>query len=139
MILVGDAPPLEKPLSDYTMADVIKKAKEGAVMMNFYPIIVIPAVDSVKLPPEEISKYHEGKISATLSPNPTSDYINVGFEFSDRYFIELYDMAGKLHHSESFFGVFWNRSIGNLPDGMYILRITNANKEYESFKFVVHK
>ncbi len=138
IILVGDAPPLERPLSDYTMNDVIARAKDGSVMMNFYPILVIPAVDEVRIPPTEIARYRETKLDVTLSPNPTSDYIHVSFENSDRYVMELYDCSGKQQCSESFYGLFWHKSVQNLPDGMYILRVINPNKEFESIRFIIH-
>ena len=47
IILVGDAPPQEKPLSDYSLDEVIAKARQLKVKMNFYPIIIMPEIHHV--------------------------------------------------------------------------------------------
>ncbi len=139
IILIGDAPPQEKPMSDYSMPDVIKATQRSEIKMNFYPIVIIPAVEKVKIPNEELARYKEGSVNVTLSPNPATDEIVLGFDSSDRYYIEIYDMAGRERYSKSFFGVRWQWNVQYLDNGMYILRITNGKKEYQVIKFIVKR
>jgi len=40
ILVIGDAPPLEGKLTNYTQSQVIKKCKEMSVQINLYPIIV---------------------------------------------------------------------------------------------------
>ncbi len=139
IIIVGDAPPLEKPLSDYSIDDVIKEARARKIIMNFYPIIIMPAISEVKLSPTEAAKYQEIKLVTTLYPNPTKGHIDVGLEESGSYYMELYNSAGQMVITEQFFGLSWSKELGNLPDGMYILRIINSDHKFELVKFIIQK
>ena len=139
IILVGDAPPLEKPLSDYSIDDVIRKAKERKIIMNFYPIIIMPAIQSVTLPPAEVATYKELKLITSLYPNPTRGHIDVGLEESGNYHMEIYNAAGEMVLTEEFFGISWSKDFGELPNGMYILRVINSEHKFELIKFILKR
>ena len=140
IILVGDAPPLEKPLSDYSPGDVIRKANEDKVKMNFYPILVTPeiAVDSEGGTAHLV--YEKVKLMSTsLYPNPSNGNINMDFDNTDQYSIEIYNSAGILVTKENFNGKNWKKDITNLNDGVYVLRATNQDKKFETSKFILQK
>ena len=137
IILVGDAPPLEKPLSDYAMSDVVAKARAGAVNMNFYPIIIMPEIAEVRIDPTELRKYEPIKLTTSLYPNPTRGHIDVGFAENGTYYMELYNVAGVMVVSEETYGISWGKDLGDQPDGMYILRVINPEHKFEMIKFIL--
>jgi hypothetical protein len=140
IILVGDAPPLEKPYSDYTIADVMQKARSSKTIMNFYPIIIMPEVTAVKLPPSEVQKYHEKTLVTSLYPNPSRGQITVGFEENGSYYMELYNAAGEMILSEQFYGLSWSRDLDNtMSNGMYILRIIAEDHRFELKRFILQR
>lgn len=141
IILVGDAPPLEKPYSDYSIADVMAKAKSSKTIMNFYPIIIMPEkIEEVKLPPSEVQKYKEQMVTTSLYPNPSRGQITVGFAENGSYHMELYNSAGAMILTEQFYGLSWSRDLDNtLPNGMYILRIISEDHKFELKRFVLQR
>ncbi len=136
IILIGDAPPFEKPTSNYSLADVISKAKAGNTVMNFYPIIITPTVEQARVSPAEVQKYKPVKLATALYPNPSVGRIDVGFEENGTYYMEIYDATGQVVVSEETYGISWGKNL-NVPDGMYILRIINQNHKFELIKFIV--
>lgn len=137
LILVGDAPPQEKPLSDYTLDDVIKRSKEMKVRMNFYPILIMPQVKEVILSEEDKAKYHQVTNNTKLYPNPCTGTLNLGMQNSGTYYLEMYNTNGQVVMNEEFFGLSWNKDISNLPNGVYILRVINSDHSFELFKFIL--
>lgn len=137
IILVGDAPPQEKPRSDYTLEDVIAKTKSRKVRMNFYPILIMPDIKEVKLSEAEKAKYVEVKHNTKLYPNPCTGILNLSMEATATYYLELYNSAGETVWNEEFYGIIWNKDITSLPNGMYIMRVINADHTYELIKFIL--
>lgn len=85
---------------------------------------------------EEIS----GKDALRIYPNPTTAFINISMEETkeSKNRIELLDMQGRIIFSKTAnfnHGVSENISVSNLNDGIYLLRIFNAEK-YFSGKFI---
>jgi len=138
IILIGDAPPFEKPASSYSLADVIGKAREGNTVMNFYPIIITPAVEQARLSPAEVQKYKPLKLATSLYPNPSRGHIDVGFEENGTYYMEIYNAAGQTMVSEETYGISWGKDL-DVPDGMYILRIINKDHKFELIRFIVRR
>ncbi len=137
IILVGDAPPLEKPLSDYTLNDVVAASKKGGVIMNFYPIIITPAAEEAKIEKSELVTYQPIKLTTSLYPNPSKGIVNIGFEENGAYYIEIYNSAGQMIVSEEAYGISWTKDLSDMPDGMYIARIINATHKFELQKFIL--
>lgn len=139
IILIGDAPPLEKPLSDYTLNDVLQKAKEGAVVMNFYPIIIMPEISKVRIERSELAKYESIKLATSLYPNPSQGSFTVGLQECATYHMEIYNAAGAAVASEDFYGLSWTKDLGDVLNGMYILRIIGPDHKFELIKFIVQR
>jgi PKD repeat protein len=82
----------------------------------------------------------EGEIDLVIYPNPVREILNLSFKAPDEglYEISIFDPAGRAHKFQS---VYFSRNIsetalnvGNLPGGIYILRLTSANGKYHSVK-----
>ncbi len=137
IILVGDAPPQEKPLSDYSLDEVIAKTRSTNVRMNFYPILVMPEIHEVRLSQEDKDKYKEIKNNTKLYPNPSRGVINLSMDNTATYYLELYNSNGEIVYNEEFFGITWTKDCSGLPNGMYIMRVINADHTYELIKFIL--
>lgn len=137
VIIIGDAPPLEKPLSDYSIEDIIARAKSSGTVMNFYPIIITPTVEAAKVEPTDLQTYQPLQLSSSVYPNPCKDVINVGFEKCDKYYIEIYDAAGQEIASEETYGLHWSKNLADVPNGFYIMRIIDPSHKFELVKFIV--
>lgn len=137
IILIGDAPPLERPLSDYSIEDVIKKAGESNIKMNFYPIVVMPS--SLEGVPDDAGmlNFEKGKIISILYPNPSFGNLIVQFQTSDNYSIQIFNSTGALVLSDNFSGNVWKRDISNLTNGVYVFRAYNKSKKFETNKFIL--
>jgi hypothetical protein len=138
IILIGDAPPLEKPLSKYEMADLITKADENKIKMNFYPIVVTQALTETLNNPD-VKTFEKEKIIPSVFPNPVSTTINITLATSDVYSIEIFNAAGLLVLSDKFSGNLWKRDLSSLQNGAYIARVIRQDKKFETVKFIVYK
>jgi hypothetical protein len=143
IILIGDAPPLEKPLSNYGVTDLIKKANENSIKMNFYPIVVTPVVAAgtteTGVPNSPLKTFEKEKIITSVLPNPASTTINISMTTNDIYTVEIYNASGVFISGDKFSGNLWKRDISSLQNGAYIARIISHDKKYEAVKFIVYK
>lgn len=137
IILVGDAPPQEKPMSDYDLNGVIAKAKQLKVKMNFYPILIVPEIHKVVLSQEDKDKYKPIKNNTKLYPNPCAGVLNLSMENTATYYLEMYNTNGDAIISEQFYGITWSKDISNLPNGVYIMRVINEDHTFEVIKFIL--
>ncbi len=135
ILLIGDAPPLEKPLSSYSISDVITKAKDGKINMNFYPIVVTPTVDETN--PRKT--YKNEKVIDNLYPNPSFGIINIDFIKNGEYKLEIFDIKGTVVFSEEIKGKNWRKDLYDFEDGVYIIRVQDSNKRFETKKFILKK
>lgn len=140
VILIGDAPPLEKPLSNYTLHDVIREATATGTRMNFYPIIVTPTVDDPGDPPPVVKKFTDDrKLIVSLYPNPATNVVNVDFNAEDTYSIEMFSSTGAKVYGESFTGRVWRHDVSGLSNGTYLVRAATASHSFGTSKFVVYR
>lgn len=140
VILIGDAPPLEKPLSDYTLHDVIREATATGTRMNFYPIVVTPTVDDPGDPAPAVKKFTDDKkLITSLYPNPATNVVNVDFNAEDTYSIEVFSSTGAKVYGESFTGRLWHHDVSSLGNGTYLVRAATAARGFGTSKFVVYR
>ncbi|WP_276134528.1 T9SS type A sorting domain-containing protein [Polluticoccus soli] len=137
IILVGDAPPQEKPYCDYTLEDVISASRERKVRMNFYPILILPEIRQVRISEEDKDKYENITGNTTLYPNPCRGKLTLTMEKTSTYYIEIYNMNGEIVVNDQHFGIIWQRDISDLPNGGYIARVINSDHTFELFKFIL--
>ena len=83
---------------------------------------------------------NENVFQSTISvyPNPVKDFLTVDFnsEKLEKARYQLFDASGKIISQGDLKNVKSQISAGNLPTGMYLLRITNAGKVVKSFKII---
>ncbi len=136
VILVGDAPSLLPPLSEYTLEDVIKSSKENKININFYPILISP-LDSVFL---SLTPHMEDlKLIDNIFPNPSNGTLKVDFVKENKYSIELFNESGSMVFSEQVTGKNYRKELYHLENGLYILRVYDEHKNYDTKKIILQK
>ncbi len=138
ILLIGDAPPLENPASNYSINDVIRQATEDKITMNFYPIIVTPTIDLESTTPVR-KQYENENLILFFFPNPTNGLINVDFVKNGDYSIELFNSSGNIVLAEKYSGENWKKDISNLSAGVYVFRTSNQDNKFQTFKFILQK
>lgn len=131
-ILIGDACPLEKPLSTYTIDDVILRSKVDEVAMNFYPIVVTPFTEG----DPELSAAHaytEKKILKNFNVGESS--ISFSFHTEDEYKIFIYNISGTELLHKKVKGIDFSENTATLQPGTYIFRALRSDNVYETKKF----
>jgi len=139
VILIGDAPPLEKPLSDYTLSDVVNKANESKIKMNFYPIVVTPVTGGEAETTPYIKVYKVEDVIAKLYPNPSAGNVTVDFSKRDNYSLEIFNSAGAMVLTDKFSGSQWKKDLSRFKNGAYIIRAVSESKKFETIKFIINK
>ena len=139
VVLIGDAPPLDKPLSEYTLEDVVQKATDDKIKMNFYPIIVTPYTIYEDAPETKTKSKEAHKMIAKLYPNPASSMVSVELNEMDNYHMEIINMWGMPVRKETIWGTQWKADVSGLTNGTYIIQATASDNKVETIKFVVAK
>jgi len=140
ILLLGDAPSIKPPFSDYVLEDIIAMAKEENVVMNFYPVVI-----GMKGSLEGILKAKEivaepKPIITSLGPNPASNYTLVKTGEIADYTSEVFDINGKLLYTKKFHDDNISIMTDQFPSGVYLVRIlNNTNSTVDTKKFVVKR
>ena len=71
-------------------------------------------------------------------PNPTKDYLVLNVHALDlsNIIFQLYDVNGRLIETRTMFNPIETICMMNLPSSVYVLKVTNNNKEVKSFKII---
>jgi hypothetical protein len=93
------------------------------IYFDYNPPIRTNTVSTIYVVPD-ISSLQEEDISITISPNPAKDYINILLnENWKKTMIDIYDVNGKIIHSEILQGNKVSVSTHGWDAGLYILEI----------------
>ncbi|MCB9189923.1 MAG: T9SS type A sorting domain-containing protein [Flavobacteriales bacterium] len=132
MLVIGDAPSQEKPLSEYSMEEVVKHCAAMDVTFNLYPVIINMSSYT------PVNKAHQ-KIEVSLYPNPSSEYLNISLIEAKYYQYQIFDQNGKRIMAASNSGEQLHTIYtSELPNGVYFLHIYDNDLTNESMiKFVV--
>ena len=136
IVLVGDAPSLLPPLSKYTLEDVIRKAKEDKINMNFYPILISPYEK------EDLGlarRMEEINMIQAIYPNPSNGLLNIDFVKEGTYTVDILSQEGKLLSSEKINGTNYKKELLEQANGLYIIRVTDRYKNYDNGRFILQK
>jgi hypothetical protein len=139
IILIGDAPPLEKPLSNYSISDVINKATKDRITMNFYPIVVTPGMMNEFGVATKPKVFEKSKLVSSYYPNPSAGKININLEKVDNYEIQIFDFKGSLVSQENLKGNKFTKELYDVPNGVYIIRIIDSEMKFETIKILLKK
>jgi hypothetical protein len=118
----------------YTLGQVVYTANtsnSGTISQGIqqpYEILVISAIEETK----GIS------LNCKAYPNPTTDclVLKIEGEVQVQSIVYLYDINGKLILSECVAGNEITISMNNLVSATYFLKVTQNNKEMETFKII---
>jgi hypothetical protein len=137
ILLVGDAPPLEKPLSEFTIDDVIDKASKERIKMNFYPIIVSVNLFDESLEIHKVKSFESAKLISSYYPNPSKGRLNIKFIVPGEYEFEIYNHGGSLKRKDKVKGNRLSLEFYDYESGVYSIRITSSDAKFETIKIVV--
>lgn len=93
-----------------------------------YEISVITTIDEAR----------EIHLTVMAYPNPTNDFLTLEMKYFKplSYQFQLYDMSGKLMHSEKIMDHHTHIDVSFLTPGTYFLKLTEGNRDYKSFKII---
>ena len=140
ILLLGDAPSIKPPFSDYVLEDIIAMAKEENVVMNFYPVVIgmRGSLEGILKAKEIVAE--PKPIISTLGPNPATNYTLVKTGEIADYTCEVFDINGKLFYTKNFHDDNISIMTDQFPSGVYIVRILNTtNSTVDTKKFVVKR
>ena len=78
------------------------------------------------------------QFSATASPNPTRDILQlkISGEINNNFNYLLVDINGKVLMKKSILNAITSINLGNLSQGVYVLKIVDGGKPVQSFKII---
>lgn len=74
-----------------------------------------------------------------IYPNPSTGLISVNRTTEGLATLEIFDQNGNLLSSESVSGKLIRSDLSIYPNGLYIIRITDQFKNYDSEKVILNK
>jgi hypothetical protein len=86
------------------------------VQMAIFPVVELDATASI----------NEQSISVSISPNPTSNFLNINFAKSGKYEIQLIDVAGRKVLSATSKNNLSSIDVSHLNSGLYILSVSDG-------------
>lgn len=137
VIIIGDAPPLEAPLSNFTMEKMVNHAKKEKVHTNFYPILITPGENGMR--GSYKVAFEKAPLIDQVFPNPTKGPLRITMFNSASYDYIIYTMKGEEVASGSFREKTEQLNLETLPDGAYIIRIRDDKFRVDQKKFIVAK
>lgn len=137
MLLIGDAPSLEKPYARYTLEDIIAKANAENVRMNFYPIIISFAPKSTSIYKPTVIKADPEELIDKLAPNPADHIVGIKTHVAAAWSVSVYDQAGRMLKQDMFSGDTYMLYVDDLPSGSYYVRLFDPEKHTVDVKVLV--
>lgn len=133
MLVIGDAPSQEPPLSDYSTDFVVKKCNEMNVKFNLYPIII--AVDGhAKTPVESAGP----DLLTHVYPNPVASNLRVEMNQQGDYLIEVIDEGGRVVMNKEERSIkASNLDLGQVPNGKYFVRVLSEKNNTSTASIVI--
>lgn len=133
MLVIGDAPSQQPPLSDYSTDFVVKKCNEMNVKFNLYPIII--AVDGhAKTPVESAGP----DLLTHVYPNPVVSNLRVEMNQQGDYLIEVIDEGGRVVMNKEERSIkASNLDLGQVPNGKYFVRVLSEKNNTSTASIVI--
>jgi hypothetical protein len=136
VILLGDAPSLDSTLSTHNEEEIIALAKQDEINMNFYPIVLSPYDGTFGF---GVPKMQNLTFIESVYPNPTNGPLNVRLNQFGTFTLELFNQNGELIVQETISSDKYTTELYDYPSGLYILRIWDENKNYDTRKIILNK
>lgn len=135
VILLGDAPSLDSPLTTYTEEDIINIATSENINMNFYPIVLSQFNGEIG----EIKKMQNLNFIETLYPNPTRGPLKLKLNQFGTFNLEIFNQSGKLIKTDVINSETYRTDLYDQPNGLYIIRVSDNDKNVDSRKVILNK
>jgi hypothetical protein len=140
VLIIGDARGKEKADGGmYNLEDMISKAAESRIKVNFFPLIVTPYSEKYRahdLNPEPTTPTH---LIEQVYPNPSNGIINIKLAKEGRYRVAVYTMTGVMVEDHYIDDDTWLIDMRVHTDGLYVIRITDSNNQYDLGKFILQR
>jgi hypothetical protein len=140
VLIIGDARGKEKADGGmYNLEDMIAKAGESRIKVNFFPLIVTPYSEKYRahdLNPQPNAQIH---MIDQVFPNPTNGVINIKMAHEGRYRVAVYTMTGVMVEDHYIDDDTWMIDMRIHADGLYVIRVTDKNNQYDAGKFILQR
>lgn len=137
-IIIGDARGKTKAEgAQYDFEDVIAKANASRIKVNLFPIIITPYAEKYRVLDKNPQPATTTPLISKVYPNPASGYLYIRFNKEERYRVELFNAAGARIEQQYVDGDMWMVDVSNQPNGLYVIRVSDKNNQYDATKFVV--
>ena len=137
LILIGDAPSLEKPESDHSIDEILDLAKSEKINMNLYPIVLSPNQSYTYV--ADPIKYNKVNLIKSLEPNPSNGELNLivknikGLEFQV-WSSDSISIMKTFSKDENLIFAF-----NDFKNGTYTFRVIDSMNNYDEKKFTIKK
>jgi len=86
---------------------------------------VVHVIDAVLLPSIVSTDDNQFDLEISMSPNPTSDVLNIDFGVNDTYNVQLLNTKGQLIYQENFNTTNASLQMDSYNQGMYLIRVSS--------------
>lgn len=141
VLLIGDAPSLDSTLTDHTLEDILTISKRDRINMNFYPVVISPNYYS-ELEEDVYEKHMEEiKLIENIYPNPTTGAFSISFDTPniDDLTLEIIDQKSNTILSTKVTSNPTRVDLYDYPNGLYVIRVFDKNKNYDVKKIILSK
>jgi hypothetical protein len=135
VVLLGDAPSLDSTLSTHTEKDIINIALSEKINMNFYPIVLSPYNGQYGA----TKKMQNLTFIESVYPNPCSGPLTLKMNQFGTFNIEIFSKSGELIKSEVISTETFRTDLYEEPNGLYIIRVSDSDKNFDSRKIILNK
>jgi hypothetical protein len=135
VVLLGDAPSLDSTFTTFTEKDIIELATAQDIHMNFYPIVLSPYNGGLG----ETKKMQNLAFIESVYPNPTSGPVTLKMNQFGTFNLEVFNQSGVLIKSEKISTDTYRTDLYDQPNGLYIFRVSDADKNFDSRKIILRK
>lgn len=136
VILIGDAPSLGADKSEYGLENIIEISKEDKTNMNFYPIVLSPQDLGFGM---DVPKMQNLTFIESIYPNPSRGVYTMRLNQLGDFRFELFDQSGELLVDEQLTSDTYSGDLYDYPNGLYVIRVFDENKNYETRKILLQR
>lgn len=135
VILLGDAPSLDSTLTTYNETDIIQLATREKIAMNFYPIVLSPFNGEIG----ETKKMQKLPFISHIYPNPCRGPFAIKLNKTGEFTVEIINQKGKVIQSETIRTDSYKSDLYDFPNGLYIIRVYDKDKNFDTQKIILNK
>jgi len=135
VILLGDAPSLDSTLTTYTEKDIVNIATNENINMNFYPIVLSPYNGELGT----TKKMQNLTFIESVYPNPSGGPFTLKLNQLGTFNFEIFNQNGELIKSEIINSETYKSDLYDYPNGLYIIRVSDNDKNFDTRKIILNK